>query len=180
MSWTGRLTASRMMARVRTPPAGMPAAPTLDAVAVTLGEESGGQGRGPGKPEELASSSPCRFSGEGSDGPEVPAAATPHSQDSDDLHKVQGSLVQLCNEHRGHTLEERRTIHVDRGTDREDEATDVLGHAVPLLHTLHHQWQRGGAEGRSCGQCVPHPLPKPHPVYRPMGQSAHCRLRPPA
>lgn len=41
---TGRLTASRMMARVRTPPAGMPAAPTLDAVAVTLGEEKGSQG----------------------------------------------------------------------------------------------------------------------------------------
>lgn len=47
MSSTGRLTASRMMARVRTPPAGMPAAPTLDAVAVTLGEERGGQGEGP-------------------------------------------------------------------------------------------------------------------------------------
>lgn len=45
---TGRLTASRMMARVRTPPAGMPAAPTLDAVAVTLGEERGGQGSGKG------------------------------------------------------------------------------------------------------------------------------------
>lgn len=29
--------ASRMMAMVRTPPAGTPAAPTLDAVAVTLG-----------------------------------------------------------------------------------------------------------------------------------------------
>lgn len=45
MSQTGRLTASRMMARVRTPPAGMPAAPTLDAVAVTLGGE-GRSGRG--------------------------------------------------------------------------------------------------------------------------------------
>lgn len=39
MSFTGRLTASKMMASVRTPPAGMPAAPTLDAVAVTLGRE---------------------------------------------------------------------------------------------------------------------------------------------
>lgn len=39
MSLTGRLTASKMMASVRTPPAGMPAAPTLDAVAVTLGRE---------------------------------------------------------------------------------------------------------------------------------------------
>lgn len=39
MSLTGRLTASRMMASVRTPPAGMPAAPTLDAVAVILGKK---------------------------------------------------------------------------------------------------------------------------------------------
>lgn len=37
MSLVGSPTASRMMARVNTPPAGIPAAPTLDAVAVTLG-----------------------------------------------------------------------------------------------------------------------------------------------
>lgn len=36
MSLVGSPTASRMMARVNTPPAGIPAAPTLDAVAVTL------------------------------------------------------------------------------------------------------------------------------------------------
>lgn len=36
MSVVGRPTASRMMARVNTPPAGIPAAPTLEAVAVTL------------------------------------------------------------------------------------------------------------------------------------------------
>lgn len=36
MSLVGSPTASRMMARVSTPPAGIPAAPTLDAVAVTL------------------------------------------------------------------------------------------------------------------------------------------------
>ena len=47
MSRTGRLTASRMMARVSTPPAGIPAAPTLDAVAVTLREEKGGRGEVP-------------------------------------------------------------------------------------------------------------------------------------
>lgn len=34
--------ASRMMAMVRTPPAGTPAAPTLDAVAVTLGDSNAG------------------------------------------------------------------------------------------------------------------------------------------
>lgn len=152
MSSTGRLTASRMMARVRTPPAGMPAAPTLDAVAVTLGEERGGQGEGPRQREKLAPSSLRPFSGKGSDGPGVLAAAAPHSQDGDDLHEVQGSLVELCNEHRGHTLEERRTIHVDSGTDGQDEAAEVLGDAVPLLHALHHQRQRGGAEGRRVSQ----------------------------
>lgn len=36
MSVVGSPTASRMIARVRTPPAGIPAAPTLEAVAVTL------------------------------------------------------------------------------------------------------------------------------------------------
>lgn len=36
-SFVGSPMASRMMAMVRTPPAGTPAAPTLDAVAVTLG-----------------------------------------------------------------------------------------------------------------------------------------------
>ena len=44
MSWVGRPTASRMMARVKTPPAGMPAAPTLDAVAVTLKRGGGAYG----------------------------------------------------------------------------------------------------------------------------------------
>lgn len=34
--------ASRIMAIVRTPPAGTPAAPTLDAVAVTLGDGTAG------------------------------------------------------------------------------------------------------------------------------------------
>lgn len=41
MSLVGRPTASRMMAKVKTPPAGMPAAPTLDAVAVTLERRAG-------------------------------------------------------------------------------------------------------------------------------------------
>ena len=39
MSLVGRPTASRMIASVKTPPAGIPAAPTLDAVAVTLTQE---------------------------------------------------------------------------------------------------------------------------------------------
>lgn len=36
MSLVGSPIASRIIARVSTPPAGIPAAPTLDAVAVTL------------------------------------------------------------------------------------------------------------------------------------------------
>lgn len=36
MSLVGSPIASRMIAKVNTPPAGIPAAPTLDAVAVTL------------------------------------------------------------------------------------------------------------------------------------------------
>lgn len=75
----------------------------------------------------------------------VPIAATPHSQDGDNLHKVQGPVVELCNEHCSHTLEERGTVHVDRGTDGQNEAADVSGHSILLLHTLHHQRQRGGA-----------------------------------
>lgn len=41
-SWVGSPMASRIMAIVRTPPAGTPAAPTLDAVAVTLGDGKAG------------------------------------------------------------------------------------------------------------------------------------------
>lgn len=39
--------ASRIMAMVRTPPAGTPAAPTLDAVAVTLGDGTAGSAISP-------------------------------------------------------------------------------------------------------------------------------------
>lgn len=43
-SLVGNPTASRMIASVSTPPAGIPAAPTLDAVAVTLKQEKGQYG----------------------------------------------------------------------------------------------------------------------------------------
>lgn len=65
--------------------------------------------------------------------------ANAHSQDGDDLHEVQGYLLALGNEHGGHTLEERGPIHVDSGADGQDEAADVLGDAILLLHALHHQ-----------------------------------------
>lgn len=71
---TGRLIASRMMARVRTPPAGIPAAPTLDAVAVTLGERG----------QEVRWQNP---------GGGASCLGTQHSQDGDDLHEVQGHPI---------------------------------------------------------------------------------------
>lgn len=80
---TGRLIASRMMARVRTPPAGMPAAPTLDAVAVILGRR--------GKVREA---SPCRRSYHES--PALPARV--HSQGRGQL--AQGSQPQSPSTHR--------------------------------------------------------------------------------
>lgn len=43
MSLVGSPIASRIIAKVRTPPAGIPAAPTLDAVAVTLTYKKYGQ-----------------------------------------------------------------------------------------------------------------------------------------
>lgn len=43
MSLVGSPIASRIIAKVRTPPAGIPAAPTLDAVAVTLKYKKHGQ-----------------------------------------------------------------------------------------------------------------------------------------
>lgn len=85
----------------------------------------------------------CPFLGEVSGGwvdGRVLVTASLHSQDGDDLHIVQGSLVELCNEHCGHTLEERSTIHVDSGTNWQDEAADLLGDTILLLHALHHQW----------------------------------------
>ena len=49
--------ASRIMAMVRTPPAGTPAAPTLDAVAVTLGDGTAGSAM---SPEHRGDTETCR------------------------------------------------------------------------------------------------------------------------
>lgn len=66
-------------------------------------------------------------------------------QDGDDLDEVEGPVVQLCDEDGGNALEQGGSVHVDRGADGEDETADALGHAVVLLHALHHQGQGGGA-----------------------------------
>lgn len=82
----------------------------------------------------------------------APATALLHSQDGDDLHEVKGHAIQLSNEHRSHTLEQRRPVHVDRGADGQDEPADVFGHAVLLFYTLHHQRQCGRADGGYQGE----------------------------
>lgn len=47
-------------------------------------------------------------------------------QDGDDLDEVKGNAVQLSNENSSHTLEESGSVHVDRRSDGQDEAADVL------------------------------------------------------
>lgn len=61
-----------------------------------------------------------------------------NSQDGDDLDKVQRDPVKLSDEHRSYTLEAGGSVHVDGCADGQDEAADMLGHTVVLLHTFHH------------------------------------------
>lgn len=127
-SLVGRPMASRMMAMVMMPPAGMPAAPTLEAVAVTL--------------ETMLSS--LRQ--------EEPAHRRAdrqlNSQDGEDLPAVQLDVVELSDEDGGDALEYGRAVHVHRGPDGEDEAADALVHAVVLLDALYHGGKRCGAGDR--------------------------------
>lgn len=127
-SLVGRPMASRMMAMVMMPPAGMPAAPTLEAVAVTL--------------ETMLSS--LRQ--------EEPAHRRAdrqlNSQDGEDLPAVQLDVVELSYEDGGDALEYGRAVHVHRGPDGEDEAADALVHAVVLLDALYHGGKRCGAGDR--------------------------------
>lgn len=128
-SLVGRPMASRMMAMVMMPPAGMPAAPTLEAVAVTL--------------ETMLRSSLRR---------EEPAHGRAerqlNSQDGEDLPAVQLGVVELSDEDGGDALEYGRAVHVHRGPDGEDEAADALVHAVVLLDALNHGGKRCGAGDR--------------------------------
>lgn len=69
-----------------------------------------------------------------------------NSQDGDDLDEVQRESVKLSDEDRGYALEAGGSVHVNSGSDWQDEATDVFRHAVLLFHTLHHQGQRSRAK----------------------------------
>lgn len=122
--------ASRMMAMVMMPPAGMPAAPTLEAVAVTL--ETVWRASLRQEEPRLQKIRPQR-----------------NSQDGEDLPAVQLGVVELRDEDGGDALENGRAVHVHRGPDGEDEAADALVHAVVLLHALDHRGQRCRAGGRA-------------------------------
>lgn len=67
-------------------------------------------------------------------------------QDGNDLNKVERIVVQLSDENSSHTLEESSSVHVDRSSNGQDKAADVLRYAVIFLHTFHHQRQGGRAE----------------------------------
>ena len=56
-------------------------------------------------------------------------------------------VVELGDEDGRHTLEDGRSVHVDGGSDGEDEATDALVHAVVFLYRFHHGGQRRRAGG---------------------------------
>lgn len=128
-SLVGRPMASRMMAMVMMPPAGMPAAPTLEAVAVTL-------------ETMLITSLRQEGPAHGRAGRQL------NSQDGEDLPAVQLDVVELSDEDGGDALEYGRAVHVHRGPDGEDEAADALVHAVVLLDALYHGGKRCGAGDR--------------------------------
>lgn len=70
----------------------------------------------------------------------------PHSQDGEDLPSVKVCAVELGDEDGSDTLEDGGPIHVDSGTDGQNEAADTLVHAIVLLHTLYHGGQGRRAE----------------------------------
>ncbi len=72
-----------------------------------------------------------------------------NSQDGDDLDEVQRDSVQLSDEHRSYALEAGGSVHVDSRSDGQNEAADVLGHTIVLLHTFHHKGQRGRADEKN-------------------------------
>lgn len=59
-------------------------------------------------------------------------------QNRENLSCFQLDVVELGDEHRGHTLEDGRSVHVHGGPDGEDEPADPLVHTVVLLNALHH------------------------------------------
>lgn len=58
---------------------------------------------------------------------------------------VQGVVVHLGDEDGSYRLVERRAVHVNRGTHRENKSSDPLVDAIVLLGTSERDGQRGGA-----------------------------------
>lgn len=122
-SLVGRPMASRMMAMVMMPPAGMPAAPTLEAVAVTLQMLRDHRNTMSRKNLPMGLDVLCLL----------------NSQDGEDLPAVQLSVIELSNEDSGDALEYGCSIHVHGGPDGKDEAADSFVNAVVLFDTFYHR-----------------------------------------
>lgn len=59
-------------------------------------------------------------------------------QNRENLSCLQLYIVELGNEHGGHTLEDGCSVHVHSGPDGENEPADPLVYAIVLFNTLHH------------------------------------------
>ena len=60
-------------------------------------------------------------------------------QNGEDLACFQLHVVELGNEHGGHTLEDGRPVHVHSGPDGEDEPADPLVDTIVFFNALHHR-----------------------------------------
>lgn len=65
-------------------------------------------------------------------------------QNRENLSCFQLYVVELGNEHRGHTLEDGCPVHVHGGPDGENEPADPLVYAIVFFNTLYHR-------GKGCG-----------------------------
>ena len=66
--------------------------------------------------------------------------------DGDQLTEVQLVVVNLSDKDGSHRLVQRRAVHVDGGSNRKDEASNLSVDVAVLQQTLHGDGQRGRAE----------------------------------
>lgn len=60
-------------------------------------------------------------------------------QNGKNLSCFQLYVVELGNEHRGHTLEDGCSVHVHGGSDGENEPADPLVDTIVFFNALHHR-----------------------------------------